>query len=68
MCTKEEQGIRLGKTFFTPWQYSTPYSKVLTDVLIIIRDGEFNNIVNVVPLEGGFVLVKKPKDFGGIIL
>ena len=26
------------------------------------------NIVNVVPLEGGYVLIKKPRDFAGLIL
>jgi hypothetical protein len=24
--------------------------------------------VNVIPLEGGFVMVKKPKDFGGLVI
>ena len=32
------------------------------------RDGEFKNIVNAIPLEGGYVIVTKPKDFGGLIL
>ena len=36
--------------------------------LLIARDGDFNNIVNVIPLEGGYVIVKKPKDFPGIII
>ena len=36
--------------------------------MLIARDSEFNNIVNVIPLEGGYVLVKKPRDFGGLIL
>lgn len=36
--------------------------------MLIARDSEFNNIVNVVPLEGGFILIKKPRDFGGLVL
>ena len=28
--------------------------------LIIARDGDFNHIVNVIPLAGGYVLVTKP--------
>ena len=36
--------------------------------LIIARDSDFNNIVNVVPLEGGFVIVKKPKEFSGLVI
>ena len=36
--------------------------------LIFARDGEFQNIVNVIPLEGGFVLINKPKEFGGLII
>jgi hypothetical protein len=36
--------------------------------LIIARDGDFTNIVNIIPLEGGFVIVKKPKEFPGLII
>ena len=36
--------------------------------LLIARDPEFNNLLNIIPLEGGYVVVKKPRDFGGIVL
>lgn len=36
--------------------------------LLIARDGEFTNIVNAIPLEGGFVIIKKPKDFPGLVI
>jgi len=36
--------------------------------LIIARDQEFSSIVNVVPLEGGFVIIRKPRDFGGLVI
>jgi hypothetical protein len=35
---------------------------------LIARDPEFTNLVNVIPLEGGYVMVKKPRDFGGILI
>jgi len=36
--------------------------------LIISRDESFDKILNVIPLEGGFCMVKKPRDFGGLIV
>jgi hypothetical protein len=36
--------------------------------VLIARDADFNNIVNVIPLEGGYVMIKKPRDFPGIII
>jgi len=36
--------------------------------LIIARDPDFFHIVNVVPLEGGYVMVRKPKDFPGLVI
>lgn len=36
--------------------------------LLIARDPEFNKIVSVVPLEGGFCMVQKPRDYGGLVI
>jgi hypothetical protein len=36
--------------------------------MIIARDKDFNNIVSVIPLEGGFVLINKPRDFAGVVI
>jgi hypothetical protein len=36
--------------------------------VLIARDGEFNNIVNAIPLEGGYVMIHKPKDFPGLVI
>ena len=36
--------------------------------LIIARDENFDKILNVIPLEGGFCMIKKPRDFGGLIV
>ncbi|CDW83809.1 UNKNOWN [Stylonychia lemnae] len=36
--------------------------------LIIARDPEYFHIVNVIPLEGGYVMVKKPPDFSGLVI
>lgn len=36
--------------------------------LLIARDPEFDKIVAVIPLEGGFCMIKKPRDFGGLII
>lgn len=60
----------MGKEIPTSWSHIAPCGKVLSylSLSLCLRDGEFNNIVNVVPLEGGFAMVKKPKDFGGLIL
>lgn len=36
--------------------------------LLIARDDTFDRIVSVIPLEGGFCMIKKPRDFGGLII
>ena len=36
--------------------------------LLIARDANFDKIVALIPLEGGFCMVKKPRDFGGLII
>ena len=36
--------------------------------LIIGRDENFDKLVAVIPLEGGFCMIKKPRDFGGLIV
>jgi hypothetical protein len=48
--------------------YETRYLLLGHTQLLIARDPEFSNIVNVIPLEGGFVIVKKPRDFGGLLI
>jgi hypothetical protein len=48
--------------------YETRFLLLGYSQLLIARDPEFTNIVNVLPLEGGFIMVKKPRDFGGLIL
>lgn len=48
--------------------YETRYILLGHTHLIISRDKDFNNIVNVIPLEGGYVMVKKPRDFAGIVI
>ena len=35
---------------------------------MIARDEDFDRIVAVIPLEGGFCMVKKPRDYGGLII
>lgn len=48
--------------------YETRFLLLGHSQLMIARDPEFTNIVNILPLEGGYVMVKKPRDFGGLIL
>ena len=36
--------------------------------MLIARDENFDRIVALIPLEGGFCMVKKPRDFGGLII
>ena len=36
--------------------------------LLIARDPNFEKVVGVIPLEGGFCMVKKPRNFGGLII
>jgi hypothetical protein len=36
--------------------------------MLISRDKDFSNIVNVVPLEGGYVMIRKPRDFPGLVI
>lgn len=67
MHLKEKQVNWVGKKIHSSWVYLVNNCKVYY-LHILIRDGEYKNIVNVIPLEGGAVLVNKPKDFGGLIL
>ena len=48
--------------------YETRFLLLGHSQLMIARDPEFTNIVNILPLEGGYVMVKKPRDFGGLVL
>jgi len=48
--------------------YETRYILLGHTQLLISRDPEFANIVNVIPLEGGYVMIKKPRDFGGLLI
>lgn len=48
--------------------YETRYLLLGHTQLVIARDRDFNNIVNVIPLEGGYVLINKPRDFPGLII
>lgn len=36
--------------------------------VLISRDSDFSNLVNVIPLEGGYVIISKPKEFPGLII
>jgi hypothetical protein len=36
--------------------------------LLIARDSNFDNITGLIPLEGGFCMIKKPRDFGGLLI
>jgi hypothetical protein len=36
--------------------------------LLIARDENFDHIVALIPLEGGFCMIKKPRDFGGLVI
>jgi PH domain len=48
--------------------YETRFLLLGHSQLLISRDPDFNNIVNVIPLEGGYVMIKKPRDFGGLLI
>ena len=48
--------------------YETRYILLGHTQLLISRDPDFTNLVNVIPLEGGYVMVKKPRDFGGLLI
>lgn len=36
--------------------------------LLIARDKDFQRIVALIPLEGGFCMIKKPRDYGGLVV
>jgi hypothetical protein len=48
--------------------YEKRYLMLGHSQLLISRDKEFEKIVAVIPLEGGFCMIKKPRDFGGLII
>ena len=48
--------------------YETRYILLGHTQLLISRDPDFTNLVNVIPLEGGYMMVKKPRDFGGLLI
>ena len=48
--------------------YEKRYLMLGHSQLLISRDKDFNKIVSVVPLEGGFCMIQKPRDFGGITI
>lgn len=48
--------------------WETRYILVGHTQLIIARDQDYSSIVNVIPLEGGFVIIRKPRDFGGLVI
>ena len=48
--------------------YEKRYLMLGHSQLLIARDKNFDKIVAVIPLEGGFCMIKKPRDFGGLII
>jgi hypothetical protein len=48
--------------------YEKRYLMLGHSQLIIGRDKNFDKIVALIPLEGGFCMIKKPKDFGGLVI
>ena len=48
--------------------YEKRYLMLGHSQMLIARDENFDKIVAVIPLEGGFCMVKKPRDFGGLII
>ena len=48
--------------------YTERYLMLGHSQLLIARDPNFEKIVGLIPLEGGFCMVKKPRDFGGLII
>ena len=48
--------------------YSERFLMLGHSQLLIARDKAFNHIVAVVPLEGGFCMIQKPRDYGGLII
>ena len=48
--------------------YERRYLMLGHSQLLIARDKDFEKIVAVIPLEGGFCMVQKPRDFGGLII
>ena len=48
--------------------YEKRYLMLGHSQLLIGRDEKFDNIVGVIPLEGGFCMIKKPRDYNGLII
>ena len=48
--------------------YEKRYLMLGHSQLIIGRDANFDKIVAVIPLEGGFCMIKKPRDYGGLVI
>ena len=76
MMDRNKDGIENVKTHLTSflglvgdyYGYEKRYLMLGHSQLLISRDKDFNKIVSVVPLEGGFCMIQKPRDFGGITI
>lgn len=48
--------------------YEKRYLMLGHSQLLISRDKELKQIVALIPLEGGFCMIKKPRDYGGLVI
>jgi hypothetical protein len=64
------KGVKIGECLKKNkhFGYDKRYLMLGHSQLLIARDENFDKIVGLIPLEGGFCMVKKPRDFGGLII
>lgn len=64
------KAVKIGKVYKKQKTigYSERYLMLGHSQLLISRNATFDRIVGLIPLEGGFCMVKKPRDFGGLII